>query len=429
MGGWEIKIREGPTTKSNNTLIIDVAVFFLFALWFIEIEIIGRLFLVEIIYLLIALWIFLTDFRRKILSSLLIKRVLLLCVCWFLAQVFTDIYRETQFFDYSRGWAKIFFFGTNLIALYALIKDNERRLVLFVIGMATGGLLKTIFFPDVHFLGGSIWKFGYAGPVLIFLVLGSTRLKNRYFPAFLLIAIGILNLFFDARSAALGCGGAATAIFLANSYRFAKKKYSLERKLIPKTPVAVIIIVVMAATLWFFYGLSGRYHIGIDIGQRQMTETERNPFYGRLGIVAGLKAAIDSPVIGHGSWARDMEYVFFLSDLRSWIGLKEGMFRSDLIPSHSYLVGAWVEAGIFGLIFWLFVFYQAIKGFFCLILLNPRLIPILALILIGFLWSIWLSPFGAQVRINAAFNIVVVQFILNRWMLAEKKYSSKVMAV
>ena len=105
------------------------------------------------------------------------------------------------------------------------------------------------------------------------------------------------------------------------------------------------------------------------------------------------------------------------------------MFRSDLIPSHSYLVGAWVEAGIFGLIFWLFVFYQAIKGFFCLILLKPRLIPILALILMGFLWAMWFSPFGAQARIFAAFNIVIVQFILNRWMLAEEKYSPWVPSV
>lgn len=108
-------------------------------------------------------------------------------------------------------------------------------------------------------------------------------------------------------------------------------------------------------------------------------------------------------------------------DIRSWIGLKGGMFRSDLIPSHSYIVGAWVEARIFGLIFWLFVCYYATKAFFCLILLNPRLIPVLALILMGFLWSMWFSPFGAQVRIIAAFNLVVVQSILNRWMLAEKK--------
>ena len=419
-----VQIFSSKFSENNKHIgFIDVLLLLLFSLWFVEIKIVGRLFLVEVVFFLIALWIFLTDFRSKILSAPLIKRVLILWVCWFLAQIFTDIYREAPFSDYIRGWAKIFFFGTNLIALYALIKDNERRLVLFVIGMAIGVLLKTIFFPNVYFLGGSIWKFGYAGPVLIFFILGSTRLKNRYFPAILLIAFGILNLFFDARGSALGCMGAATAIFLANFYRFAKKKYSLERKLIPKTPVAVIIIVVMAATLWFFYGLSGRYHIGIDVGQRQMTETERNPLYGRLGIVAGLKAAIDSPVIGHGSWARDIEYVFFLADLRSWIGLKGVMFRSDLIPSHSYLVGAWVEAGIFGLIFWLFVFYQAIKGFFCLILLNPQLIPILALILIGFLWSLWFSPFGAQARIVAAFNIVIVQFILNRWMLAEKKYS------
>ena len=419
-----MQISSSKFSENNKHIgFMDVVLLLLFSLWFVEIEIVGRLFLVEFVYFLMALWIFLTDFRSKILSSPLIKRVLILWLCWFLAQVFTDVYREAPFFDYIRGWAKIFFFGTNLIALYALIKDNERRLILFVMGMAIGGLLKTIFFPNVYFIGGSIWKFGYAGPVIMFLVLVSTRLRNRYFPAFLLVALGILNLFLDSRSGALCCVGAATAIFLANSYRFAQEKYFLEGKLIPKMPVAVIIIVVMATTLWFFYGLSGLYHIGIDVGQRQMTETEKNPFYGRLGIVAGLKAAIDSPVIGHGSWARDIEYVFFLSDLRYWIGLKGGIFRSDLIPSHSYLVGAWVEAGIFGLIFWLFVFYQAIKSFFCLILLKPRLIPILALILMGFLWAIWFSPFGAQARIVAAFNIVIVQFILNRWMLAEKKYS------
>ena len=306
---------------SGDDRMVEVALFLLFALWFIEVKIVGRLFLVEIVYLAIAGWVFLTDFNQRILSSPFMKKFFILWLCWFLAQFLTDWYRGTPFFDYARGWAKIFFFGTNTIALYALIRNEERRLILFLAAFAVGGILKTFFIPSKFFVGGSLWKFGFGGAVVMLLILVSMRLKRWIYAPLMLIALGILNLFFDYRSLAMCCIGAATMTFIAHFLQFAREKFVFEGKLVPMIPTIIMIVFVGVTALWYFYGLSGRYDIGINVGQRHFKGDARNPLYGRLIIVSGIRAVLDSPIIGHGSWARDMKYVYYLEFTGQKMGL------------------------------------------------------------------------------------------------------------
>lgn len=412
------KIEKKPDIITSNIIL-----FILFSLWFVEINIIGRLFLVETIYLLIALWVFLTDFKLKVLFSPFIKNVLILCVCWLFAQIFTDLYRGTPYVDYIRGWAKILFFGCNLVAIYVLINNNKSKLILFIVAYAIGGWLQTIFSPSLAFLGGVIWKFGYSGPVITFLVLLSSSFSNKILPFLMLTALGILNLFFDFRSAALNCILAGATVLMANFYHFSRNKYLNDRKFIPRLPLIIMMAAMMILLIWKFHGLAKEYDIGIDVGQRRMQGVDSNPIWGRIEIASGLRAAMDSPIVGHGSWAKDMDYVYYLYDLRKRMGLTISPIESDLIPSHSYIIGAWVESGIMGFIFWLFIFFNAINAFKYLVLINHPLIPILSLMIIGFTWTIWFSPFGANVRIDAAFNIIMLNFILST-----KKSSSNLIA-
>ena len=236
--------------------MVDIALFLLFALWFFEVTVIGRLFVVEIIYLMIAIRVILTDFRQTMLSSTFIKRLLVLWLCWFLAQIFTDLYRGTPLSDYARGWAKILFFGSNIIALHALIRNEKRRLILFLAAFAVGGILKTFFIPSTNFVRGDVWKFGYGGPVVMLLILAIVGLKRWIYAPLMLIGLGIINLFFDFRGTALLCIMAATCIFIAHFLKFAREKLIFERKLVPKIPTIIAITFVGATLICYFYGLS-----------------------------------------------------------------------------------------------------------------------------------------------------------------------------
>ena len=407
---------------SDDDRMVEVCLFLIFALWFIEVKIVGRLFLVEIVYLAIAVRVFLTDFNQRILSSPFMRRLLLLWLCWFIVQMFTDWYRGTPFFDYARGWAKILFFGTNTIALYALIRNEERRLILFLAAFAVGGILKTFVIPSKFFVGGSLWKFGFGGPVIMLLMLISVRLRNWIYAPLMLIALGILNLFFDSRSSALVCIAAATMTFIAHFCQFAREQFVFEGKFVPKIPTIIAIVFVGVTFLWYFYGLSGRYDIGINVGQRHFKGDARNPLYGRLIIVSGIRAVLDSPIIGHGSWARDMKYVYYLQDLKARLGLTGGPITSDHIPTHSFIIGGWVEAGIVGGIFWIFVFYNTVKALIRMVLYNYQLTPVFSFLLIGLSWSILFSPFAFSGRISVAFKVTLLGFILGKEWVTEREY-------
>src|SRR5207249_4985632 len=89
---------------------------------------------------------------------------------------------------------------------------------------------------------------------------------------------------------------------------------------------------------------------------------------GRPELFASSIAIADSPLIGHGSWPKDPKYTNDLLSVLSRNGYQPGggllysIQHSDyLIPTHSFLFGAWVEAGLLGAVFWLVVLALAIS--------------------------------------------------------------------
>jgi len=82
------------------------------------------------------------------------------------------------------------------------------------------------------------------------------------------------------------------------------------------------------------------------------------------------------------------------------------------IPAHSHLMGAWVQAGILGAVFWAYVFWLALKSVFRLAMLRPGTAPVYMWILVGFIWDVLFSPFGATQRTLAALAIVLTMDLL-----------------
>ena len=140
---------------------------------------------------------------------------------------------------------------------------------------------------------------------------------------------------------------------------------------------------------------------------------------GRPEILVSSRAVMDSPILGHGSYAKDFKYVEMLVDLQTRMGLppEESMWDleeggSGLIPAHSHLMSAWVYAGVLGAVFWIYLWPLTLKGILKVAILKPPLTPIYTYMLIGLLWDILFSPFGAQVRVTCAFLIIVLVDLL-----------------
>jgi len=392
----------------------DIATFILATLWFLEVQVVGRLFVIELLFLLITLSVVLSKTRRQKLPPF-IKQVVILAAFWLIAQIATDVYRGTPFEDYARGWAKIFFFTSNIVAICSLTRMRERRILVFIAGYAIGELLGLIWFPNVFYEGGRWWKFGFAFPVTTLMILASLKLRSKLISVLLLIVLSAWNLLLDFRSMAGFCVGAAilttyagvtrTPGAIASGYRYHGTIF-LKRL---GWAVAAIVLIIAFVRL---YQSAETIELGAMVGEGSRYGVERNPLYGRIDFFAGIQAAMDSPIIGHGSWAKDIEYAILAQAMAINVGKTTGPVVDDLIPTHSYVVGAWVEAGIVGAIFWLFILFHGIKALRRAMEAIPQLIPIISFLLISFVWAILFSPFGHSGRIIAAFNIVLASFVL-----------------
>lgn len=399
------RIRNGSAAGDAMSFLIPVT-------GFLEFDLVGRLFAPEI--LLLVLLLFLLPTRGRLLLEPLPRTVIILAAAWLLSQVVTDLIRHTPAADYLRGWAKIGFLGLNFAAIYLLTAGSSKRLVLFALGLVVAGILEVTLNPGIY-TEGAPWKFGYGAPATMLVVLVAVAMTGRggksIVPACLIWAAGFASLLLEFRSMAGIC-------FLAGAYLLARS-WLRDRR--PGRPVrlrtiAILLILGLAAgwavlELYAYSAESGL--LGHDAQRRyELQSSSGVPLLlaGRSEIFASSRAILDSPVIGHGSWAKDFEYLGVFEDIYASLGLvvDRRMIESGLIPTHSHLLGAWVEAGLLGAVFWLFVAYLIVVAVRATLQANHRLDPLLVFVMTKFGWDILFSPFGATQRYAAAFYITVL---------------------
>jgi hypothetical protein len=130
---------------------------------------------------------------------------------------------------------------------------------------------------------------------------------------------------------------------------------------------------------------------------------------GRAEILTSPRAILDSPILGHGSWAKDPKYVELQRQGLIELGVPNGNAPTDpyLIPTHSYLLGSWVWAGLGGGLFWLAVAALALWLMANLFAVRLALHPLIVFSTTLMLWNIAFSPYGNTQRLFATFSIAV----------------------
>ena len=170
-----------------------------------------------------------------------------------------------------------------------------------------------------------------------------------------------------------------------------------------------ILTVAMLGTLQLYDVAASEGWLGAD------AQTKYDEQSGALGVLVGgrsevlvsSQAIIDSPILGHGSWAKDFAYVDLLTDRLSSLGYEIGGGFSDvgLIPAHSYLMGSWVWSGFLGGLFWLAILGLALRLLATMYSTRLELAPLLVFSTILLLWNIAFSPYGNSERIAASFGV------------------------
>jgi hypothetical protein len=331
--------------------------------------------------------------------------------------VVTDLIRLTQFDDYSRGWLKIAFLLTNFAAIVLLISNQRRRIVLFAWGLVFGILIDYAVSPSAQAARG-YWKFGIGAAVTYGVVLIGCHPRLYRIPFLtsgLLGVMGVVALSQDARS--LGGECLLAAAYVAGQQILGKRgtfqRIGLGRMVAIGAAAALVAFGVLTL---YGYGAS-RGLFGAESAYKYTHQTTGKfglLIGGRPQVYAEAQAMTDSPLIGHGSWARNSEYNLNLLRALYRAGYTidqatiSGLTHDDYVPVHSYILGAWVEAGILGGLFWIFVLFVAVSVVLHAYRWDDPLSPFVVLIAISLLWDLFFSPFGAGSRLSVAFFIAVL---------------------
>ena len=128
---------------------------------------------------------------------------------------------------------------------------------------------------------------------------------------------------------------------------------------------------------------------------------------GRKEFFTAIPAALHKPIIGYGPHAADTggyAYRFILKygddkDIERYNKRRLEALRIGYqmpIPTHSYIMSAWIWCGLFGLIFflwWLYLIYQHLRHYIAAI---PQWYGYFALTIPFFLWHFFFSPITAR---------------------------------
>lgn len=404
-----------------DTFFLDILIFLIPAVLFAQIDAIGRLFVSEL--LLLAMLPLLLLRQGQLLRIKTVQRVIAFGVVWLLGQIITDLIKDTPFADYSRGWSKIGFLLTTFMALSMLLLNRGRKqILLFGFGLAVG-LISLIVHPgagDASSSSDSLWKMapGQAASLAVALTLSTAWAQRfRSFSPLVMFLLAILNMVLLARNLSGTCF--ITAVYLG--LQAVIRTRGIKRRDVPLRMqlLVVLVVCVSAGLLSSVYGsLASGGYLGDDARAKYKLQSENKYgilLGGRSEILVSSQAVFDSPIIGHGSWAKDRHYVALYVKLQREANRAEDrdktVLTSGLIPSHSHLMGAWVESGICGAIFWIFVIVFVIGVARDCLFSNEALSPVVAFCTLSFLWDILFSPFGAEQRIFVSYYLVLFIFV------------------
>ena len=338
-----------------------------------------------------------------------------LALAWLFGTIVGDLYRGSSSAQSIKGIARVVFFILDFTMLAILINKSERRMIIFLLSIFVQmALIMRSLRAD--FL--TQWKFGGSSIVTITALLISCYFysRRRYWAYFFIVSgVAVLNLVFAFRSQ-IATDFVSAALILP-IFSQAKQLGRQRRPNHEFLKIALLLVLAGGAALLADRAIKFVASIGL-LDENVALKFQRQAS-GKFGVLVGgrpetlvaIQAIRDSPIIGHGSFAVDRKYLQLEQTLQYEYGYTDEDTAqesdNDSIPTHSHLTTAWVESGIFGGIFWIFVLGLTFRGIIKISLTRPALAPLYSYLLLNFVWNVCYSPFGSVNRMWAAYFILL----------------------
>ena len=401
-----------------------------------QISVGGKLGISELVMVVCAPFVFLKNIT-------LFKRDGSLCyfwliILWLLGALFVDFYTENYIPFMMKGIAVPITVFANSACIYVLLRKNFDNLKWLLLGIAISGVVSIFIFQRgtagdlADSLGMEAGIERVTGYKLFWVTQLTTWLtlpisgwyqkvpKTYSIPAILFLSA--FNLASGGRSAFLVMAVSLLLITFAGKTREALK---FIKKHIVFMLVLLCLMGVVAKMTYQFAAKQGLMGDAEEIKYEHDTEQGSSALQllmsSRGGTFVGLWAALDKPILGHGSVALDTHgYVLDFSSkygtLEAYKQIEETrrQFGARVIPAHSHIINFWMWHGIFGLVFWLYVIVMTSKTLFSRMHIYPPWFGYLAVTIPAFFWDVLFSPLGLRVNAATLFVVMLLVAKLNR---------------
>ncbi|MDG2535777.1 O-antigen ligase family protein [Sphingomonas sp. HITSZ_GF] len=375
--------------------------------------------------------LYLHDFLSVLIAAVLLTRkgalhrlqpvvpFLVLLLIGLVGTIISDIYQATPVEDYSRAWARTAFFGINTVMIWLLTGGKWRLLGTYLFGVGLALTLHSLTTSD-SLISSDPLKFG-VGIGISLMIAGISVLPfferpevRRAIPVLLLV-LALFCLFRNSRSI-------FATLFLALCFAmlvlYVRQYPKMAAKITPSSFAVLLIMGFVGAQL-----MSAAYGWGADSGLfgqaaqakfRAQTAGDLNFLLaGRTEWLATVQAIKDSPIIGHGSFAKDSHYVrmYFIELQRLGLSYSYDYYVRTYgfgIPQHSFVLGAWVEGGILAALVWIWGLWLVLRAMFHTLKISPVPVYLVSVTVMFFVWDILFSPAGAEARVVKAVQICIL---------------------
>jgi hypothetical protein len=377
----------------------------------LKINLVGKLATGDLIAVLYAVfsipkW---NEYYRKVPD---IKKIHYALAVFLFFQVISDIYNESSFTNSIRGLSNIAMAALVIMYLTQLLLNNFSVLPLIFFGFSLSPLIfgfniqvpYKVSLEDEYFLKLGVIPIlnGFLFGTILFLNTRKNIIINATHIAFIFIFYGVFCFLFDARSN--GIFLILSAIVILNKSYF---KYLTFRNILWILPICLILF----QSLYFVYVegvLTGAIKSEQTKKQLSWVSNPYNPFsllsVGRIEIFSAIAAIEDKPLLGHGSWAKDIggkyNLVLAKKSPQSKRYLNKVLHREGdknlIIPTHSILTGAWVAGGFFAFLSVLYILFVYVKMVVLLFkidsFINSSFFPLITYFFINLIWVFLFSP-------------------------------------
>ncbi len=350
---------------------------------------------------------------------------------WLVAAALSDIVNHAAVFNWLRGLSIIAVFAISLLIISVFIAGRRTYERMFLISLLIG-LYAWQYLTLESQTFGERWKFELGVPTVIALALVFDQRRwlsrARLFVELLVLGtVGIVSLFLDFRSLA---GFTFLAVFVG-LYKLIRSSVR-QRAPVAQSPaqvkfsnmlgpVAIIGIAILLSAGIYVHALT---HDWLSSRMAQRIERSQAKGFGPImDAIVGSRPQLlitsyaiqQRPILGYGSWPQNCSFVELFRAREARLGIVAPVGLANeirnggcLIPTHSYLFGAWVWAGILAVPLWLYLLWRA--GVWLIRAARDVNYFELAPFLMGttLIWDILFSPFNGRARLTAAFYLAVI---------------------